>query len=412
MDFDYKITPFVQVQDTTQTEPEGSFAPINQQGFGSQQPSILSADFENNTIDSLVKVKTKSRRIRKKKVIKAYKVQESVLLVQKDTFAFLKSSTNPQLSVFRIENYLYSVPQFKANTTLADSSLSAIAFSDTLSSVSESELHDTVGLETDTAFQASGASIEEKDTSEFAQVEAISERNQESTEIVEVDIPSDFRTEENLRGEVWLMALLVGMLFLLAFIRLQFSSKLKDYKQALFSYQQFRKIYREQNSTSLRLGIFLSLVFYLSLALIIYYTYFHFSIEMLDIGGFVTTGVIVLFILGYYTIFAIVNKILAHLFESYELVNEYLHNIFFINRLLGLILLPILIIYPYVSQEIGLFLLFGAYIVVALSYLIRWFRGIQISFTHRLPYFYMILYLCSLEIIPLMLISKLILSVG
>jgi hypothetical protein len=414
MDFKFKDYPFTQVQDSTQTDSFGAFAPIKQDGFGNQQQSILSTGFKDNAIDSLVKVKTQNRRIPKKKLVKSYKVQESLLIVEKDTFAFLKSSINPQLTVFRIDDYYLKPSDLsqQANTISVSSIIEEIHIdSITVSDITVLDIDSSSFLVQDTSlFSSDSINIaEEIQDSIIVKTEAL----ESVSEIAGKDtINNNSNPRENLRGDIWLMILLLGVLFLLGFIKLQYSSKLKTYTKALFSYQQFRKLFKEQNSTSLRLGILLSVVFYTNFDVLIYYSYFHFYALNHNISGLLMTGIYIAGLLSFYTIFSVINKILGHVFESTELVNEYLHNIFFLNRLLGLFLLPLLIVYPYVSPEIGSFLLWVAYVFFALSYLMRWIRGIQISFTYRLPYFYMILYLCSLEIIPLMLIFKLMLIIG
>ena len=105
-----------------------------------------------------------------------------------------------------------------------------------------------------------------------------------------------------------------------------------------------------------------------------------------------------------------VNKLIAFLFEKYNLINEIVYNYLFSNRFLGLILLPIALVYPYLPDFLAEILLLSTWGIIVLSFILRWFRGIIISFKYRVSYLYMILYLCTLEIIPLLFFTKEILS--
>jgi hypothetical protein len=413
MDFNHKFELIPQQPDSSQTEFGATFAPQNQMGFGGQQPSIMSAGVKNNSLDSLVKAKTRSRRKRKKKkVVKSYKIQESILLVEKDTFCFLKSNINPKLKIYDISNHYSSAPKAISSVDaslpysdslqfFADTNSIAIDSAEVLISITDSTKQAVDSTENTIVTEAK---IEEKTVVKKEKLIVEVPKNEGNT--------TDLGQRESLKGEVWLMVTLVGLLFLIAYIRLIFNNKLKNYTQALFSFQKFRKTITEQNSTSMRLGVFLSIVFYINIGLLSFYALFSFSDKTFSISGLPLSISLSIAFLLYFTCFAIVNKLIAYIFEGQAVINEYLHNLFFLNRLSGLFLVPILIIYPYISPQIGLFLLILAFAIIALSLIFRWFRGIQISFTHRVPYFYMILYLCSLEIIPLLLIYKLIIRIG
>jgi len=163
-------------------------------------------------------------------------------------------------------------------------------------------------------------------------------------------------------------------------------------------------MFKEQNTTNRRLAFFLSFIFYTNISLLIYY-----SINPVFQKGFYTLASIFLIIFGIFLIFTTLNKLIAFVFESYNLVNEYLYNLFFFSRILGLSLLPLVVFYPYISHFGDVILFFLAWPIVFLSFILRWFRGLKISFKYRVSYFYMFLYLCTLEIIPLLFIIKMIL---
>ena len=78
--------------------------------------------------------------------------------------------------------------------------------------------------------------------------------------------------------------------------------------------------------------------------------------------------------------------------------------------MIGIVLLPIISILPYVPDSIAPWVFYAGFFVIILLYILRIFRGLQISFKNRLSIFYLILYLCALEIMPTLILFKVIVN--
>ena len=393
MNYFFDFNPITQVPDSTQSS--SSFMQQNEQGFMGQQ-SMMSSGFSNNSIDSLVQSKTSRRRTRKKKVIKSYKYIDSYLIVEKDQFPFLENIKSKDFTPINFDNFIaesdISTPVYKIFNP-----------ADTINTSISTE--EVMEIKQDTSFV-----IQNK----VEEIIVLSEPEVKLVTIEETPEPSKEITTDNvvsLSSEIWLMGVLLAILLLFALIKLQFNSKLKLYSQSLISYQLFNKMFKEQNSINLQLGLLLSILFYANTSLIIYYSLLYdSSTSHLSEYGFWPFVIIfgLLFLIFFF--FTIINKTISLIFESYELINEYLYNVYFFHRLLGLTLLPVAVLYPYLPPIAGQVSIYLAWLIILISFILRWLRGTKISFKHRVPYFYMILYLCILEIIPLMFITKLILS--
>jgi len=85
---------------------------------------------------------------------------------------------------------------------------------------------------------------------------------------------------------------------------------------------------------------------------------------------------------------------------------EYLYNVFLFNKSMALVLFPFLLTIPYVNPSIGNILIYISIFVVGFLYILRTFRGIRIMFEKHYPFFYLILYLCSLEILPILILWR------
>lgn len=427
--FDFE--PLGQTPDSTQTESGSSFMEMNKPVFTEQQTSIMSAGFKNESLDSLVKVKTKRLRVRKKKVIKSYQYVDSYLIVKKDSFAFLQNIQNPSFLSFDPHQYIL-------NSSPQSDSIIIVNANDAAIDVVNEKTNEVIPLGEQYLVTDSGQErmadslwINAKEDfvnvynapviSEYKQVLDISKNedqivvNEDSVkeniveEIVTINSPlspSPISGKPVLSSEIWLMGLLLALLFLMAFIKFQFNAKLKTYLQSVFSYQSFYKMFKEQNATNRRLAILMSTVYFLNVSLVAYYTFMHFHSFQNGLNHhFTFPRIFAALLLGYF-LFTIFNKIIAFVFESYALVNENIYNLFFSNRILGLSLLPLVVLYPYIPQNLSKYVLFLLWGLVAGSFILRWFRGLKISFKHKVPYSYMFLYLCTLEIIPIIIIIK------
>ena len=94
------------------------------------------------------------------------------------------------------------------------------------------------------------------------------------------------------------------------------------------------------------------------------------------------------------------------LFNRTRVFHEYLYNMFIFNKLLGITILPLLLFMVYTTglvQEIFHWLVL---VTVSLIVAMRLIRGAVFSFKKEVLLFYMFLYLCALEIVPLALLYK------
>ena len=103
----------------------------------------------------------------------------------------------------------------------------------------------------------------------------------------------------------------------------------------------------------------------------------------------------------------IVIRGLGYIFKGDSESKEYLFTIFLYNKNLGLFLFPVIIALPFVQSFAVEWLLFIGGFVVFFFYILRLLRGLKILFRKHVSIFYMILYLCALEIFPLLMIYKL-----
>jgi hypothetical protein len=114
--------------------------------------------------------------------------------------------------------------------------------------------------------------------------------------------------------------------------------------------------------------------------------------------------------IGYFTTKKVIYYLVGILTESKKEVQEYLFSITVFNRVLGLFLLPVTAIIAFVPFYQPEPLLFTGLGIVMVFYLLSLIRGGKIFLKKHFSIFYLILYLCTLEFLPLLLIYNFLLS--
>jgi hypothetical protein len=115
-------------------------------------------------------------------------------------------------------------------------------------------------------------------------------------------------------------------------------------------------------------------------------------------------------VVGYFLAKRIVYYLLGILTESKSEILEYLFGITVFNRVMGIFLLPLTAIIAFVPLTIAEPLLYLGLLVVIIFYILALARGIKIFLKKQFSISYLILYLCTLEILPLLLIYSILLS--
>src|SRR5690606_8004196 len=94
------------------------------------------------------------------------------------------------------------------------------------------------------------------------------------------------------------------------------------------------------------------------------------------------------------------------LFEARGEIREFLYNADNFKRVGGVILLPMVAVitfYPFHQDQIPVY---AGVTVMSILYFLLVFRGFRILLTKQLSIFYLFLYFCTLEILPLVLLYK------
>ncbi|MCF6356562.1 MAG: DUF4271 domain-containing protein [Draconibacterium sp.] len=209
--------------------------------------------------------------------------------------------------------------------------------------------------------------------------------------------------EKNSLNTDWITILLLLVVILFASVRISYSSYVTHLFQSLLSYSTSFRLFRERNYPLSHGAFRLDIIFYFTFSVFIYQVINTFQLELTNENLTIYVVGLVL-ILGYFILKKIIYFVVGLAFESVSETNEYLFNMDSFNRTLGIVLFPVVVLINYYPSENPLFMVFTGIFIVAVFYAFLLQRGIYILLQKHFSIFYLFLYLCTLEFLPLFLI--------
>ena len=213
----------------------------------------------------------------------------------------------------------------------------------------------------------------------------------------------------SLRVEAYPPAVTLFIFFclaLLAVIRYNFGKNLHDSFLAYFNYRQSIRLLDERRESDRQAGIFLNILFSLAVGLFISFSIGFFGTQQL-FGSYTISILFFSFASGLLYFFkAQIWKTLGAIFLYQSFSKIYIFNMYLNNRILGLMIFPLVAVVPYISIMIAQYIMYVAFGLIAIWYLFKLLRIFQIISVLKFSVIYFILYLCALEILPLLLFVK------
>jgi hypothetical protein len=172
------------------------------------------------------------------------------------------------------------------------------------------------------------------------------------------------------------------------------------------NYQLSATLLRDQNIFSRRVAFFLNLNFVIISGAFVFLLLGYLKIRPLPYGDLVSylvySGIIMALLLLRY----ILSNLIGFIFQKQKEFTEYQHQILLIYKNLGIFLIPIVIGIAYIHEGIREYLIYlGGFMLVA-SLILRLIKGFKILMNRDVLIFYLILYLCILEILPILIFYR------
>ncbi|MBL7138548.1 MAG: DUF4271 domain-containing protein [Bacteroidales bacterium] len=207
----------------------------------------------------------------------------------------------------------------------------------------------------------------------------------------------------------WIFWVFLGMFLLLAWVQVFDAHRFRMILSATFATRHLHHLMRGGNLMNERISIALPLIYVLSVSMVIYQALlliFHrtsSAISQLQLFLLLSLAVT-----GFWACKILIMNFLSIIFKTDQTNSEYKLNILVTVSFLGLLLLPLLIFAVYLKSVWLIYIALGLIACFSIFRLVKGFL-IGISLT-RFSYFFLFIYLCTLEILPLLVAAKLILD--
>ncbi len=213
-----------------------------------------------------------------------------------------------------------------------------------------------------------------------------------------------------IKGYEWEIVILLVFIFSIAVAKAYYSKRflqvLKSIPLGRFAAQVIReeKVYTQRGQFLLQFSFFIIAPLFL-----IYISHYLLNVSFTEIN---ILDYLFLFgcILIVYFIKTATHLLLSKFFNSMDIFREYIFNVFSINAGLGLLFAITLICQLFISNH-NAFIYNVAITLTSIMFLFRLVRGSFLIVSKNYPLFYGFLYLCTLEILPLVVIFKILSSI-
>lgn len=220
-------------------------------------------------------------------------------------------------------------------------------------------------------------------------------------------VPVLLRTVED---RDWIFYFFCGVLLFMAFINLAFSKYLLDLFRVFFNTSMRQKQIREQLSLTPLPSLMLNILFCLNGSIFLFFVMQHYGINtgyLAAVQILLVAGCIASIYVGKY----IIVTLLGWMFDKKQVSEQYLFTVFLVNKVVGIVLLPMALILAYgdrTTREVTLTLTVILLVILVIMRLTKGFLSISTLKINLVQY---LVYVGAFELIPAMLIYKVLLRV-
>lgn len=213
------------------------------------------------------------------------------------------------------------------------------------------------------------------------------------------------RAAQKFDRPAWILGVLLLLFLGIGMVRLFFYSTFQNIIYGFFNERILAQISKEDNVMTSWPYIFLYIIFSFSMGLfiLIYQSAFS-SNDAVTVAGFLKISALVAFL---FVAKILLIRIISVIFEVERLVREYIAVLYLVYFNSMLVLMPLLLFVSFFPASYFKIILIFFLIMVSILFLYRFLRtAFGLVGNLKFSIFYLILYLCSLEIAPILILVK------
>ncbi|WP_212001333.1 DUF4271 domain-containing protein [Chitinophaga sp. HK235] len=209
----------------------------------------------------------------------------------------------------------------------------------------------------------------------------------------------------------WLVYVVAGIVLLLSIIRLSYTKYFTDLFRAFLNPTLSQRQLKDQLSQAPFPNMLLNVFFAISLGVYLYLVLYRQQVFPQAEPWLLIPGLIVL-VAVVYGIKYMMLRFCGWLFGNSELADAYIFILYLINKILGVLLVPFLVVLAFCDVEIARTFLYISIFFISLLVVYRYIRSYSLvkqylSFS-KLHFF---LYLCAFEVAPVLILTKVLLNI-
>ena len=208
------------------------------------------------------------------------------------------------------------------------------------------------------------------------------------------------------KREPWVI---FSVLFLVAFfavLKNAFPKELDSMLQSFYDNRMLGKVSQEDNVLGSRPFLFFYLLFGLTIALFLYLVGKYLQLEYSS-EGFEWFLILAALIMGLFALKILVLRLLGILFDLGKVVKQYSTILYISYFNAAFVFLPLVVGFSLASYRWGIFFCYAALLLVGAVFLFQVLRAATLILSeYQFSKVYLIIYLCALEICPLLILVK------
>ncbi|MDB5141905.1 MAG: hypothetical protein JWQ66_618 [Mucilaginibacter sp.] len=204
----------------------------------------------------------------------------------------------------------------------------------------------------------------------------------------------------------WVILMIIGLLFYTAILNRIMSKDFESVWQSFYNKRTLTQVSREDSGINSWTFIGLFLLFGLTFGLFLYQLalYYHVYYSISGVRLFVSLSLIILIL---FAIKFLVVKFLGFVFNINKLVSEYLSILYLTYFNIAFVFLPVTVCFSMLTDQLIPYILAIALILIVIIFTWQYLRSsVNIISNMLFHKFYLFVYLCALEICPILILIK------
>jgi len=204
----------------------------------------------------------------------------------------------------------------------------------------------------------------------------------------------------------WFFIYLFTLLGFFAWVRVYYVNIFTQTIQSTADYQVASRIYKDNSQLQSQLDRNLYLLYFLSMAFLLNFLEIKIDVVPYDLQGAMLYLFNLALLVGVFLGRVLLVNVVGFLFDRVQVFREYLYNAFIFNKVMGMAALVMLLFLLYTKGTLQEVVFWMTLVLITMIVIMRLIRGMVFSFKKDVSFFYLFLYLCALEIVPLVLLYR------